>query len=39
VRGTLLVTFDLFSALIDTRTGASRILAAIAAERRWLIGG
>jgi 2-haloacid dehalogenase len=39
VRGTLLVTFDLFSALIDTRTGASRILASIAAERRWLIGG
>jgi 2-haloacid dehalogenase len=34
-----LVTFDLFSALIDARTGASRILGAIAAERGWAIGG
>jgi 2-haloacid dehalogenase len=34
-----LLTFDLFSALIDSRTGASRILGAIAAERRWPIGG
>jgi 2-haloacid dehalogenase len=30
-----LVTFDLFSALIDSRTGASRILGMIAAQRRW----
>ena len=36
---TPLVTFDLFSALIDSRTGASRILAGISAERRWGIGG
>jgi 2-haloacid dehalogenase len=34
-----LVTFDLFSALIDSRTGASRILSAIAAERGWAIDG
>ena len=34
-----LITFDLFSALIDSRTGASRVLAAIAAERRWPIDG
>ncbi|HEV7187975.1 MAG TPA: HAD family hydrolase [Blastococcus sp.] len=33
------MTFDLFSALIDTRTGASRVLAALAAERGWAIGG
>jgi 2-haloacid dehalogenase len=39
VTGRPLVTFDLFSALIDTRTGASRILAAIVADRRWSIGG
>jgi 2-haloalkanoic acid dehalogenase type II len=31
----LLVTFDLFSALIDTRTGASRVLASFAADRGW----
>ncbi len=36
---TQLVTFDLFSALIDTRTGASRVLAALAGERGWAIGG
>jgi 2-haloacid dehalogenase len=30
-----LVTFDLFSALIDTRTGASRVLASMAADRGW----
>lgn len=35
----MLVTFDLFSALIDARTGASRVLAAIAAERGWPMGG
>ena len=34
-----LVTFDLFSALIDSRTGASRILATISAERRWGVDG
>jgi 2-haloacid dehalogenase len=34
-----LVTFDLFSALIDSRTGASRILASISAERRWGVDG
>ena len=34
-----LVTFDLFSALIDSRTGASRILGTIAAERRWGVEG
>jgi 2-haloacid dehalogenase len=36
---TRLVTFDLFSALIDSRTGASRVLGAIAAERGWSIEG
>ena len=34
-----LVTFDLFSALIDSRTGASRILATISAERKWGVDG
>ena len=34
-----LVTFDLFSALIDSRTGGSRILASISAERRWGVDG
>ena len=34
-----MITFDLFSALIDSRTGASRVLAGIAAERRWAIDG
>jgi 2-haloacid dehalogenase len=36
---TRLVTFDLFSALIDSRTGASRVLAGIAAEHGWRIDG
>ena len=35
----MLVTFDLFSALIDSRTGASRVLAAIAAAYGWSIDG
>jgi 2-haloacid dehalogenase len=34
-----LITFDLFSALIDSRTGASRVFAAIAAQRGWRIEG
>jgi 2-haloalkanoic acid dehalogenase type II len=34
-----LVTFDLFSALIDSRTGASRVLAGIAGDRGWAITG
>jgi 2-haloalkanoic acid dehalogenase type II len=34
-----LVTFDLFSALIDSRTGASRVLAGIAAGYGWRIDG
>ena len=34
-----LVTFDLFSALIDSRTGASRVLTGIAAEHGWRIDG
>ena len=34
-----LITFDLFSALIDSRTGASRVLSAIAAQHGWRIGG
>jgi 2-haloacid dehalogenase len=36
---TRLITFDLFSALIDTRTGASGVLASIAAERGWEVDG
>ena len=35
----MLVTFDLFSALIDSRTGASRVLAAIATAYGWPIEG
>ncbi|WP_299931385.1 HAD family hydrolase [uncultured Nocardioides sp.] len=35
----MIVTFDLFSALTDTRTGASRTFAAIAAERGWDLSG
>ena len=35
----MIVTFDLFSALTDTRTGASRTFAAIAAERGWELSG
>jgi 2-haloalkanoic acid dehalogenase type II len=34
-----LVTFDLFSELIDTRTGASKVLAALATERGWPVDG
>jgi 2-haloacid dehalogenase len=34
-----LVTFDLFSALIDSRTGASRVLGEIAAARGWPFDG
>ena len=34
-----MITFDLFSALIDSRTGASRGLAGIAAEHGWRIDG
>jgi 2-haloalkanoic acid dehalogenase type II len=35
----MLVTFDLFSALIDSRTGASRVLSAIATAYGWSMGG
>ena len=35
----MLITFDLFSALIDSRTGASRVLAAIAGAHGWRIDG
>ncbi|MBC9734951.1 HAD-IA family hydrolase [Nocardioides marmotae] len=31
----MIVTFDLFSALTDSRTGASRVLAELATERGW----
>ena len=31
----MIVTFDLFSALTDSRTGAARVLAGLAAERGW----
>jgi 2-haloalkanoic acid dehalogenase type II len=34
-----LVTFDLFSALMDSRTGASRVLAEIAAAHGWPLAG
>jgi 2-haloacid dehalogenase len=34
-----LVTFDLFSALIDSRTGGSAMLARFAADRGWDVGG
>ena len=33
------VTFDLFSALIDSRTGGSRVLGELAAERGWPVSG
>jgi 2-haloacid dehalogenase len=36
---TTLVTLDLFSALIDSRTGASRVLAGIAHRQDWGIDG
>jgi len=35
----VLVTFDLFSALVDSRTGASRVLAEIALEHGWDVTG
>ncbi|MGZ4568502.1 MAG: HAD family hydrolase [Blastococcus sp.] len=35
----MLVTFDLFSALIDSRTGASAVLGRLAAERGWDVDG
>ncbi|WP_028473590.1 HAD family hydrolase [Nocardioides alkalitolerans] len=35
----MIVTFDLFSALTDSRTGASRTFAEIAAERGWGMTG
>ncbi|MGY1814020.1 HAD family hydrolase [Blastococcus sp. SYSU D00820] len=34
-----LVTVDLFSALVDSRTGGSAVLAGLAAERSWLLTG
>ena len=36
---TRLITFDLFSALVDSRTGASRVFDALAAQHRWRIAG
>ncbi len=39
MHGRLVVTFDLFSALTDTRTGAARVLGEIAAERGWPVPG
>lgn len=38
-RAGVVVTFDLFSALVDTRRGASRTFAAIAADRGWDLTG
>jgi 2-haloacid dehalogenase len=35
----VLVTFDLFSALVDSRTGASRVLGEIALEHGWDVPG
>ena len=35
----MLLTFDLFSALIDSRTGASAVLGAMAAARAWDVDG
>ena len=35
----MLVTFDLFSALIDSRTGGSAVLGRLAAERDWSVDG
>ena len=35
----MLVTFDLFSALIDSRTGGSAVLGRLAAERGWEVEG
>ena len=38
-RADVLVTFDLFSALIDSRTGGSRCFAELAQRRGWSVGG
>jgi 2-haloacid dehalogenase len=35
--GRVLVTFDLFSALIDSRTGGTAAFRSLAAERRWAV--
>ena len=35
----MLVTFDLFSALVDSRTGGSAVLGRLAADRGWDVGG
>jgi 2-haloacid dehalogenase len=35
----MLVTFDLFSALIDSRTGGSAVLGRLAADRGWDVDG
>jgi 2-haloacid dehalogenase len=35
----MLVTFDLFSALIDSRTGGSTVLGRLAADRGWAVDG
>ena len=35
----MLITFDLFSALIDSRTGGSAVLGRLAAERGWRVDG
>ena len=35
----MLVTFDLFSALIDSRTGGSAVLGRLAADRGWPVEG
>jgi 2-haloacid dehalogenase len=35
----VLVTFDLFSALVDSRTGGAAVLGRLAAERGWPVGG
>lgn len=39
VRRDLVVTFDLFSALIDSRTGGSRHFARLAEHRGWCLSG
>ena len=35
----MLVTLDLFSALIDSRAGGSAVLGGLAAERGWAVDG
>ncbi len=35
----MLVTFDLFSALVDSRSGGSAVLGRLAAERGWAVDG